>query len=329
MLALRRQLAPGARGLEIGAHTRPVGGLTPFFTDAVATFAGSAGRVDFLSDALALPLPDACLDYLCSSHVLEHLPATLAALHEWHRVLRPGGWLYLVVPDQRYTFDAARATTLTPHFLSDFLAGVTTAGSAAHVDEFVDRVDWSRLRPACLADQHAADRETCRRSYHAQLRAGLPIDLHFHTFTPDSLRALLRAAGFIGSPRARFETVVETERYPPDRIDGIAFLLRKRPADAPTAEPATVALPHADAAIPPLPLVCPATLAPLHLSVAPDGSRSLTVAGSGRAYCHRGDLPVLLPLPGTPVRRPWTSRAWRLSHHLTDRLRLAFSPRSA
>ena len=78
---------PHALGLEIGAHTNPVAGLSPFYTDAVAHYAGAAGRVDFLADARALPLADGTLDYLCSSHVLEHLPDPISALHEWHRVL--------------------------------------------------------------------------------------------------------------------------------------------------------------------------------------------------------------------------------------------------
>jgi SAM-dependent methyltransferase len=40
---------------------------------------------------------DGC-DLIWARHVLEHSPAPLFALHEFKRVLRPGGWLYIEVP---------------------------------------------------------------------------------------------------------------------------------------------------------------------------------------------------------------------------------------
>lgn len=50
------------------------------------------------------PLPDGCAERLYASHVLEHLShtETSAALEEWRRVLRPGGHIFIAVPD----FDA-------------------------------------------------------------------------------------------------------------------------------------------------------------------------------------------------------------------------------
>lgn len=327
--ALRTRVPPHARGLEIGAHARPVAGLAPYFTDAVAAFAGTSGRVDFLADALALPLPDAALDYLCSSHVLEHLPNPLAALHEWHRVLRPGGWLYLVVPDKRYTFDVSRPVTTVPHLLGDFLHDAPPADSAAHVDEFVYQTDWARLRPDCPSAERTTQQAAAREAYLRGLKRGEPIDIHFHTFTPDSLKDLLRAAGFIGGSRARFELVMEAERYPPDRIDGIALLLRQRgqgESETRFTTPATFALAHTDSAIPPLPLVCPLSLEPLQLETAADGTRALVAQASGRRYPHHGALPVLLPPPASRPQRPWRRRSWRILQHLAAKLRLAFAP---
>jgi SAM-dependent methyltransferase len=324
--SLRRQLPPSARGLEIGAHARPVKGLTPFFTDAVASFAGSRGRVDFLSDALALPVPDDTLDYLCSSHVLEHLPNTLAALHEWHRVLRPNGWLYLVVPDKRYTFDAPRTVTPARHFLGDFLRGAAPADSAPHIDEFVYQTDWAKLRLDCPPTQRVTEQQKIHAEYLQQLRRGEPIDIHFHTFTPDSLKALLTAAGFLGGHRACFELVMTAERYPPDRIDGVAMLLRKRDGARASAAPATFTLAHADTSVPPMPLVCPLTLEPLQPAPARAGTRALVAARTGQRYPDQGVLPSLLPPAGARPQRAWSALAWRLPRHFVANLRLAFSP---
>ena len=39
------------------------------------------------------------LDYIYSSHCLEHLPDPTAALRRWIEVIKPQGFLYIVVPD--------------------------------------------------------------------------------------------------------------------------------------------------------------------------------------------------------------------------------------
>lgn len=51
-------------------------------------------------DAATLPgLLSESFDYVYSSHCLEHLSQPLAALKRWVEVIKPGGYLYLVVPD--------------------------------------------------------------------------------------------------------------------------------------------------------------------------------------------------------------------------------------
>ena len=309
---LHTQLPPNALGVEIGAHARPVEGLTPYYTDAVADFAGTAGRVDFLSDGTALPIADGTLDYLCSSHVLEHLPDPLAALHEWHRVLRPGGWLYLVVPDQRYTFDHPRPTTTSAHLLEDFHRGRTAATSLEHVDEFIYQTDWSLLHPEVPAAERPARQLAARNRYLHDVRQGRPIDIHFHTFTPGSLLEALESAGFLGGAAPRFELHAQAERYPPDRTDGIALLLRRTGSPAANHRAtASFALTVAATAIPPLPLVCPVTLSPLHCESA-GGEASLVALTGGRRYPLRAARPVLLPTAdGAPARawRPATARS--------------------
>lgn len=52
-------------------------------------------------DCRRIELPDASVDEIRACHVLEHLGVAevLPALAEWHRVLRPGGRIYVAVPD--------------------------------------------------------------------------------------------------------------------------------------------------------------------------------------------------------------------------------------
>jgi predicted SAM-dependent methyltransferase len=63
-------------GYPFGAQIRAMGDRLPWFADA-------------------------SLDYVFSSHCLEHLGDTMSALREWSRVLRPGGKLVLILPDKR------------------------------------------------------------------------------------------------------------------------------------------------------------------------------------------------------------------------------------
>jgi SAM-dependent methyltransferase len=323
---LRSRLAANACGLEIGAHAQAVPGVTPFYTDAVAAFAGTAGRADFLADASALPLADDSLDYLCSSHVLEHLPDPLGALHEWHRVLRPGGWLYLVVPDKRLTFDAPRPLTSVRHLLADFLHARTATGSAEHIDEFVFQTNWEKLHPEWPVEERAQRQTAAARAYREALRAAKSIDIHFHTFTPESLQLTLVAARLLGGSSSAFEISSRAERFPPARGDGFGLLLRKnsrereRERERETVD--TFRLAHEDRAIAPLPLVCPVTLAPLREENAAADGRRLTASSGQFRYIFERDCPNLLPPPFTTPKRSWRRRLFRSMRYVTARWRL-------
>jgi SAM-dependent methyltransferase len=66
-------------------------------------------------DLQAIDLPDASLDVILTPHVLEHVPETDTALDELHRVLSPGGRLYLQVP----VLQGATAPPVEPEFHGD------------------------------------------------------------------------------------------------------------------------------------------------------------------------------------------------------------------
>ena len=62
--------------------------------------------VDVAADITALPFGDGAFDAIVCSHVLEHVDDDRAAMAELARVLRPGGWLVVLVP-----LDLDRETT--------------------------------------------------------------------------------------------------------------------------------------------------------------------------------------------------------------------------
>lgn len=44
------------------------------------------------------PFPDNSMDFVLSSHVIEHTPNPLRAIEEWYRILRPGGVMFMIFP---------------------------------------------------------------------------------------------------------------------------------------------------------------------------------------------------------------------------------------
>jgi ubiquinone/menaquinone biosynthesis C-methylase UbiE len=59
-------------------------------------------KVDIACDVIKedIPVPDNTYDYVYTSHLIEDFPDTRAALRKFIRILKPGGTLILVFPDQ-------------------------------------------------------------------------------------------------------------------------------------------------------------------------------------------------------------------------------------
>lgn len=101
-----------ARVLEVGAgtgahidsvrHTFDEYVMTDMNIDILQTAAKRSAATRNVrteqQDATKLTYPDASFDRLIATHVLEHLPAPHQVLREWHRVVKPGGVITLVLP---------------------------------------------------------------------------------------------------------------------------------------------------------------------------------------------------------------------------------------
>lgn len=91
-----------------------------FYAESQVKMCGSFAHVDIFAWADKIPLPDASQDFVLNSHVIEHLPDPIGALHEWHRLLRPSGIVFLVVPQpDALEADRGRELTTVQHLIGD------------------------------------------------------------------------------------------------------------------------------------------------------------------------------------------------------------------
>ncbi len=121
---LAHQYLDGLTGLEIGASAHNPFGLNTKNVDIADEFnestykkreldiSGEVAPIDFVAPGDRLPVPDASVDFVVSSHVLEHFADPIAALLEWYRVVKPGGYVFMIVPHRERTFDRNQTPTM-------------------------------------------------------------------------------------------------------------------------------------------------------------------------------------------------------------------------
>jgi len=111
------------KGIEIGASAHNpfnlpnclnvdfTDNMTTIFKKAEIGYCGHAAKVDIVAHAEKLPLEDKSIDYVLSSHVIEHIFDPIAALNEWKRVVRPGGYIFIIAPLKQFVPGEIRPIT--------------------------------------------------------------------------------------------------------------------------------------------------------------------------------------------------------------------------
>ncbi|MEY4705461.1 MAG: hypothetical protein RL042_1666 [Nitrospirota bacterium] len=130
-------LLDGLSGLEIGpAAHNPFGLKTrnveliesrDFYASVQENIMGvTPPSVDIWASADSIPVPDQSEDFILSSHVIEHLPNVIAAFVEWDRIVKSGGYVFMIVP-LPWALPADKDRELTPfeHFLGDYRQRLT------------------------------------------------------------------------------------------------------------------------------------------------------------------------------------------------------------
>ncbi len=137
-------------GIEIGAMQDPLRvrrGVKVRYVDWLSTEAlramhpNKAGRhivtVDIVDDGERLTtIADRTQDFVIANHFLEHCEDPIGTLRNLLRVVKPGGVVYLSVPDKRHIFDRDRPSTTIEHLLRDHEQG-PEGSRQGHYEEVV------------------------------------------------------------------------------------------------------------------------------------------------------------------------------------------------
>ena len=114
-------------------------------------------------------------DFVVAAHVIEHMRNPFGALANWFRVLRPGGLLYLIVPDKRKTFDKERDRTPLNHIINDYQV-------PSVFFDYLHFIDYAK---------HV----NCKQGENVLVEAGRlhasNYSIHFHAFEPEDVTAML------------------------------------------------------------------------------------------------------------------------------------------
>lgn len=176
-------------GIEIGALNKPLRvprGARVTYVDRLPVDQlrqhypdippGSFVPVDIVDDGERLPtIASSSQDFVIANHFLEHCQDPIGTLGHLLRVVRPGGVLYIAVPDKRFTFDSERRVTPLGHLIADHEHGPERS-LRDHLDE------WARLVDRVPAERVAAWTDQLQR---------IGYSIHYHVWSPPELLELV------------------------------------------------------------------------------------------------------------------------------------------
>jgi GT2 family glycosyltransferase/glycosyltransferase involved in cell wall biosynthesis len=138
--------------------------------------------VDYIDDGERLmTFADNSQDFIIANHFFEHCEDPLGTLKNFARVVKPGGVIFMAVPDQRFTFDKNRQITTLEHVVCDYTEGPEWSRNT-HFWEWVQLVEPNLGRTySNLSQQEARVAELMAQGY----------SIHFHCWRSDDLAKML------------------------------------------------------------------------------------------------------------------------------------------
>lgn len=243
----------GLKGLEIGALNSPIIQLEDvvdrgeiFYLDHLSTNelrgkyrADTSVNIDNIVNVdfvcpdgdLVKAVAENQFDYIIASHVIEHVPNVLKFLQDTAKILKPGGQLFLIIPDKRFTFDAERPETTFGTVLDSFLSGDTKPGVKAVYDHFAKSVEMNahEVWHGQLKDKQPKKLLSTQLAWElandAKFNNGY-YDVHVNIFTPQSFFEIVE--------RAILHNIInfEVERFEDTKVGQLEFFtILKKPVE--------------------------------------------------------------------------------------------------
>ncbi len=177
-------------GIEVGALDKPMrvpDGVRVRLCDRLTTEElrahygiPEAAPVDFVCDAHTLETVESgTQDFVVANHVFEHMENPLLALQNWVRALKPGGVVFMAIPDKRFTFDRDRQVTPLEHILDEQAHPEKTAANRT---------------PHYLEWIHDVEHEAGDVQARLEFLLAIQYSIHFHCWTATGLMELFSSA---------------------------------------------------------------------------------------------------------------------------------------
>lgn len=158
-------------------------------------------ETDFVCNGEFLEIvPDESQDFVIANHMVEHCINPLGTLQQFLRVLRPGGLLFISLPDKRYTFDILRPITPFSNPAEDY-----------KIDRRVEPLETYLEYEGCV---HNRDGTEAHR---------IQSNIHFHAWTQGEILELFVEA------RRTFNMPLEVELAARNGIEFIILLRKEIP----------------------------------------------------------------------------------------------------
>lgn len=134
----------------------------------------------FISEATDLhKIADETYDFVIASHCLEHCANPIKAIKEWLRVIKKGAYIFLILPDPKYTFDINRPITTLQHLINDYNLN-TDETDLTHLEEILNLHDLNKDHLAGTKDNF---HNRCLNNFHNRC-------MHHHVFDIDLLKSI-------------------------------------------------------------------------------------------------------------------------------------------
>lgn len=168
--AFAHRYLDGLRGLEIGGAAHNSFGLKTLnvdytrdtntvFKNAEKAIFGSCLKVDLVAPGDKLPFKDNTWDFVINSHVLQYFYDPIRAVEEWLRVVKQGGYVFMIIPHKDRTFEWNKPRTRLTEIIERHEHSNPIVSDHAHysvwtTEDFLEICDYYKWK---VVECHDAD----------------------------------------------------------------------------------------------------------------------------------------------------------------------------